>query len=145
MHLTPALIWFLVALVLGGVEILTLSFFLLWPALAALIVSLIAWIFPGMAWGWQIAIFGVVSVALLIPGRRWAKKFMQKKSQNLVNERGEQLVGKLATIVSGDEGIYRSKLGDSEWSTRSRDKELKEGDLVRVTGVDGITLEVEKA
>ncbi len=140
--LSAALVWLLIALVLGGIEILTLSFFLLWPALAALIVSVLMWIFPDIAVGWQIVIFALLSVVLLIPGRRWVKKSSLVTSEQLVNNRGDQMVGKLGYVVSGKDGIYRVKLGDSEWSARGS-KDLQAGEQVRVTSVDGITLIVK--
>ncbi len=140
--LTPYLLWLLLALILGGLEILTLSFFLLWPALAALIVAVITFFFPSLAPAWQIVLFAVLTVLLLIPGRRWVKKSHLTRNENIVNERGAQMIGKLGTISSGADGIYRVKMGDGEWSARGP-KTLKRGEQIRVTAVDGITLKVE--
>ncbi len=142
--MSAALIWLLIALVLGGLEILTLSFFLLWPALAALVVSLLTLLFPEMAWGWQIVIFALIAVALLIPGRRWLKRSKVFENEHIINDRGTQLVGRLGNIVSGKDGIYRVKLGDTEWSARG-EKSLAKNEQVRVNGVDGITLLIERA
>ncbi len=142
--LSPALLWLLVALVLGGIELLTLSFFLLWPALAALIVSVLVWIFPDIGFAWQLVVFAVLSVLLLIPGRRWVKSAGRSKSDDIVNNRGKQMIGRFGNVVSGADGVYRVKLGDTEWSARSKNRGLKDGTQVRVISVDGITLVVEE-
>ncbi len=140
--LSPALFWFLIALVLGAIELLSLSFFLLWPALAALIVSVVMLLIPGLNLGWQLVIFALISVVLLVPGRRWAKVTMIGKDSSSVNERGEQMINRLGYVVSGRDGIYRAKIGDTEWSARG-EHSLKKGDQIRVVGVDGITLTIE--
>ncbi len=142
--LSPALIWFLIALVLGGVELLTLTFFLLWPALAALIVALLTWIMPDMAIGWQIVAFAAFSVLLLIPGRKWVKNSSLVKNESIVNDRSASMVGRLGYIVSGKDGLYRVKVGDSEWGGRGDDA-LKVDDQIRVKSVDGIVLVIEAA
>lgn len=142
--LSPALMWLLIALVLGGIEILTLSFFLLWPALAALLVSVLLWIFPDLAIGWQLVIFAVTSVVLLVPGRRWAKNSTLVRNEQIVNDRATQMIGQFGRVVSGTDGVYRVKLGDSEWSARSKAQDLKADTQVRVISVDGITLSVEE-
>lgn len=142
--LSTSLFWFLIALVLGGIEILTLSFFLIWLAIAALITAVVTYFLPDLGLAAQLVIFAIFSVALLIPGRRWVNRSNFAQNKQVVNDRAESMIDRLGEVVSGKEGMYRVKIGDTEWGGRG-DRDLKVGDMIRVVGVDGIMLRIELA
>ena len=56
--------WGLLGIILVGVELVTGSTYILWPAVAALIVAICVFVVP-LSWGVQFVIFFVLSVALL--------------------------------------------------------------------------------
>ncbi len=135
--------------VLVGLVLLVLEIFLSMPGsvflftgIAALVVGAIALLFD---WGWefQLVTFGVLSVILVVVGRRYfAKRDGAAKDINL-NERAAGLVGSsfilVDAIVDGSGG--RVKVGDSTW--RAAGPDTPSGTRVKVVGYDGTTLRVE--
>ena len=61
--------WVAFALALGALEMATMSFFLIWPALSALIVAGLLAMTPSMTPEAQISTFSIVAVILTVLGR----------------------------------------------------------------------------
>lgn len=137
-------IWLIIALILGVVELLTLSFFLIWPALGALLVSILTMIFPAMGLAGQLIAFSLFSIVTIMPGRRWLQWLREDKPKSGLNERSVRLIGQSGIIVSGEKGRFRVKIGDSEWAARS-DADFTPGDKVLIKSVDGAILHVAHA
>ena len=61
--------WITLGVVLIGLEMTTMSFFLIWPGIAAVVIAILLWIAPGMSGEAQVALFAVLSVAFTWVGR----------------------------------------------------------------------------
>ncbi len=71
--------WWTIAMILFAAEVLLPTFYLLWPAAAALVVGALVFFIPEMAWQLQIVIFTVLSVVSMVVGRRYfapTKKYL---------------------------------------------------------------------
>jgi membrane protein implicated in regulation of membrane protease activity len=136
--------WLGLGLVLLIVEILVAGFFFLWPAIAALIVGIALFVAPGLAWELQVGLFSVMSVASVWLWRRHAKKNPVESDHPTLNRRGHQYVGRRFTlgeaIVNGN---GRLRVDDTVWRIEGPD--LAPGCTVKVVGVDGTVLRVERS
>ena len=135
--------WFILASILGIIEILAPGVFFLWLALAALITGVIALIIPSMDSSLQMIIFGVLSVVTVYIAWKYMRKNPPKATdQPLLNQRSAQYVGKTYTLVNAiSGGSGRIKLGDSTWRVEGPDAPV--GSTVKVIGYDGPNLHVE--
>jgi membrane protein implicated in regulation of membrane protease activity len=138
-----AVVWIVAALVLAGVELLTLSFVAVYPALGALAAGVTALL--GGNVGIQLLVFAVVSVAALLLTRKPLLRLMSRTPQ--VPSNAPTVVGKRAVVViviepgPGQRGQVR--VGTEHWSARSEDEHaIAEGTTVDVIRIDGVTLVV---
>jgi len=142
-------IWVAFALALLGIEILMPSSFLLWPGLAALLVGIATLVLgldnPSWPWQAQVLVFLVASLIIAWFGRDYVKRRkLDDGDKPTLNERGAQLMGQTATLLSAIEnGQGRAKIGDTSWVVRGPN--IAKGKTVRVTGYDGSVLIVEAA
>jgi membrane protein implicated in regulation of membrane protease activity len=141
--------WWVLALLLLGLEILAPGTFFLWFAFAAFVVGAVSLTVGADAafWTWQLQAIAFVLLALLfaVVGRRFVsrEKPATGEAQDL-NRRAAQLVGRTGTIseaIVGGEG--RAKVGETTWKVSGPD--LPVGAHVRVTGERGGLLVVEAA
>lgn len=140
--------WVAIALVLGMIEMLSFSFFLIGPALAALVVAVLLWIVPDMTGAVQVLIFAVFSVGLTLAGRSmWVNRSPGVGASEL-NNRSAQLVGRNAVVI---DGFAAGKMGNVEVDGIRWRAQLDEamgatapapGDVLRITAARGMTLVV---
>jgi hypothetical protein len=136
--------WFLIAVVLLGLELVATGVVFVWLAIAAAIVGAVHLVFPGMSWEVQFALFAALSFASVFLGRRFVASHPVESEDETLNRRGEQHIGRtyvVAEAISGGRG--RVKVGDSVWTAQGPDAEA--GSRVRVVAVEGIVLTVEPA
>ncbi len=94
-------------------------------------------------WVWTAVASGVICVIYVVIGRRYIhKRTAVKASKTNI----DTIIGK-SGIVQKDikptaDGLV--KVGNEEWRARS-DETLKAGEMITVTGISGVTLEVKKA
>lgn len=135
-----AWIWFLVALTLLIIELVTVQLVCIWVCLAAFVTALIAAIFPSMGIVWQIVIFVALSALLLVATRRVAKKMIENKKINQATN-VDINTGKEAVVTEeidnlGETGAIR--IGGLVWSARSADGSvIPAGEVVIFEGVQG--------
>jgi len=138
--------WMVLGLVLLGLEILLPGVFLLWIGLAALAVgslSLLLWDVGFWGWELQTVIFLALSVVFAFAGRRIMASRGDQSDQPLLNQRGQQLVGRTATLKEPiSEGFGRIQLGDTLWRVSGPD--LPVGARVRVVAAGDSELVVEQ-
>jgi hypothetical protein len=136
--------WYIVALVLVILEVFAPGAFFLWIGISAAITGTILWIIPSMDWQYQLIVFAVFSVVSIIAWRSIARNRATPSDQPTLNRRGEQYVGRVFTL---DEpvvnGIGKLTVDDSTWKIEGDDCEA--GTRVKVSGVDGVILRVERA
>jgi membrane protein implicated in regulation of membrane protease activity len=139
--------WWILGLVLLAAELAAPGVFLVWIGLAALIVgalSLALWDAALWTWQVQLLLFGVLSIALAIIGRRFYAGRNDTSDEPMLNRRGESLVGRTAILAEPiAEGRGRIRMDDTWWPVMGPD--LPSGSRVRVTEAHGRDLRVEAA
>lgn len=133
--------WFLLAVVLFGLETVVPGVHFIWFGLAATVAGALA-LATGMAWQWQIVLFAVTSIATVFWLRRAMKSDQVASDIPSLNVRGEQYIGRSVTVEEAIEGGRgRVRVGDTLWTAEGPDAE--KGARVKVTGVRGTVLVVD--
>lgn len=132
--------WLCLAVILGIVEILAPGIFFIWLAAAALVVGLIVLaLSPG--WETQILLFAILAVLSLFLWHRIGRP--KSDPQFTLNRRGEQMIGRTVTLIEPiQNGRGAARLNDSVWRVEGMDMPV--GTQVRITGIDGTVLKVER-
>ena len=138
--------WLILGVVLLGLEIVVPGTFFLWMGVAAGVVGLILLVFPDFAWQSQIVAFAVLSVIAVVVWNYWLRRRPATEGQPTLNARGAQYVGRVATLSEPlVDGVGKARIDDSVWRVASEmQADLPAGSRVRITGVAGATLVVEK-
>lgn len=135
--------WWILAAALIGLEMLVPGTFLMWLGFAAALVGGVLLVFPGLAWEGQFALFAVFSVIAVLIGRKVMSDVSLESDQPALNRRGEQYVGRNFTLSEAvDNGTGKVVVDDSTWKVEGPD--MPEGTRVKVTGVVGVVLTVER-
>ena len=139
--------WMVLGVALVIIELLMPGIWFLWLGLGALTTGLIVLFSAEMTWEYQIVIFCGFSVASIIVGRLVVRHGKQSEDHPMLNRRAQKYVGQVFTLTEATEnGNGRVRIGDSVWRVRlvAATQELPADTKVRVTGVDGATLQVEQ-
>lgn len=133
--------WLILGVVLLGLELLTGSTYILWPAVSALLVGVLLFIAPGLGWEMQMLLFFLLSVTTLVLGRTHLQKLVKGGEPSDLNDPGLSMVGRQVKAVADFSGVEgRVAVGDTQWSGRMKEGTAVEGDLLRVDSVEGATL-----
>ncbi|MCB1877613.1 MAG: NfeD family protein [Chromatiales bacterium] len=134
--------WWVFAVVLIVVEILSPAAFFLWLGIAAGLVGGILLAFPELSWEAQLGAFAVLSVISVFAGRAWFRHNPIATDQPTLNRRGEQYVGRVFALSEPIvNGVGKIRVDDTTWKVNGTD--CPSGSRVRVTGVNGVVLLVE--
>lgn len=138
-------IWWTLAAVLLMMELLVPGVAFIWLGLAAAAMGVVAFLLPGIPWQADVAIYGVVAVALVYIVRPWAREDAIQDEANLhLNRRMDGYIGRVVELPAAIEnGEGYLIIDDTRWRVRGPD--LKRGQPVKITGVEGLVLLVEKA
>ena len=133
--------WFVLAAFLGLVEMLMPGLYIMWYALAAVLVGALA-LAIDMSWQIQLGLYAVMGFILLMTAMRLARQPLGKSDHPLLNRRGEIHIGKTYILLEDvRNGRGRLRIGDGSWPVEIADgQNLRAGDPVLVTGVKGATL-----
>ncbi len=136
--------WLAIAVVLGGVEMLSMSFFLIFPTISAVLVAGALYVDPAIDWRIQLLIFAAFSIVTTILGRRWMKRFRDSSGPQTVNNRGQNFAGRRVRLREAlEHGEGRIQIDDIWWSAVSKKRETVAANvLVEITGSDGATLQI---
>lgn len=142
-----ALQWIVIALVCGVIEILTAGFWFLWLALAGLLTALFIWFGLLSGISSQVIAFSVVTLALIIFTRPIVMRLIktQDTHSNIKALIGQ--TGMVTSIITAHE-YGQVKVNGEIWTAAadgSIGEPLDQGSKVRITGIDGVKLLVEKA
>lgn len=136
--------WMVLGFVLLILEILTPGVFMLWIGLAALIVGAVSLMFWNASfWSWevQVVVFLVLALVCAFAGKKVMGSGKATSDQPLLNRRGDQLVGRTATLTEPiTNGRGRVKIGDTVWRVSGPD--LPVGTTVRVKAATDLDLEL---
>ena len=135
--------WLVSGLVFVTIEMFVPGAFFFGMGLAALIVGSVFWLFPEFSWQWQFFSFSVLAFISILVGRHWIKSRPIVSDQPLLNQRAAQYIGRTFTLIEDmDNGQSKIQVDDSTW--RVQGKAGLAGENVRVTGIDGVMLQVEQ-
>lgn len=144
MVMSMTIIWLVVAIVLGVVELMTLGLISIWFAIGA-VAAMLASIAGGNIWT-QLIVFIVVSGAILFSVRPIAAKYINSnvKKTNIDALVGRKLIAK--TDIDNLKGIGKVDMDGSTWLAASTDDNvtIHAGEEVVITKVVGAKLIVER-
>ncbi len=133
--------WWVLALVLLGVEIITAGFFFMWMSIAAVITGFLALIMPFLSLNIQLFIFAVLSMVSVVLWKRYMLNHHVESDHPHLNQRGAQYIGRTFTLIEAIEnGQGRIKVDDSRWRVEGED--CPNGATVKVVAVDGTVFKV---
>jgi membrane protein implicated in regulation of membrane protease activity len=138
----PHWAWFTLAAVLVIIEVVSPTFFFLWPGLAAGIVGFFALTWPDTGSVPRIVLFAILTLILALGWRTYLRRYPPIASDNPnLNQRGQQLIGQKAVVIEAIvNGRGRVRLGDSTWLCTGPDAPVDA--VVEITGADGVVLTV---
>lgn len=136
--------WMVLGFVLLVMEVVAPGIFMLWIGIAALligVVSLLIW--DASFWTWEVQVLAFLALSLVsaLAGKKLVGGRHDATDQPLLNRRGAQMVGKMATLAEPiKDGRGRIKLGDTLWRVSGPD--LPAGTQVRVISSADTDLEL---
>ena len=111
--------WLILGVLLLVLEVVTGTTYILWPAVAALIVGIIAFVLP-LAWEMQFLLFFILSGILLVVGHKFVRPKMKGGEPSELNDRARSMVGmRVKAVADFDTGIGRVQVGDTQWRALS--------------------------
>lgn len=137
--------WF----ILGGLfmiaEVMIPGAFFLWMGIAALTVGVVNLAASDIGWAVSVSIWSVMSLVTVAGWLAYRRKNPSPRPDNGLNQRGAQYIGQVYVLSKPlENGKGEIKAGDTVWLV-SGTESLPAGVNVKVTGVDGSLLKVEKA
>ena len=136
--------WLILGFVLLIAEIAMPGVFLLWWGLAAIVVAGIMKLFPALPLSALVVIYAIIAIILSVIWWGYQhSKDQADQSQSVLNQRDHAMIGARGKVLEmAENGIGRGAFGDTTW--RIKGHGLSVNDLIEVTGVNSITLNVIK-
>ncbi len=135
--------WFILGLILLGIELAFPGAVFIWLGVAALLTGAIA-LTGTTTWQVDIVIFAALSVVLLLLGRKYFRRGPDVGRTENLNKRGSEYIGNTYELAEDmKNGNGRLYIGDTFW--RIRGETAKAGTRIRVIGTSGPVLLVEPA
>ena len=136
--------WLVLGFILLIAEIAIPGVFLLWWGLAAIVVAGIMKLFPDLPLSSLAVIYAIIAMILSVIWWRYQHgKDQADQSNRALNQRNHAMIGSRGQVLEmAENGIGRGAFGDTTW--RIKGHSLSVNDIIEVTGVDGITLNVIK-
>lgn len=115
--------WWILALLMLGVEMLLSGFFFLWLAFAAVVTGIACWLFVQLVFEGQLLLFSLLALCSLGAWRHFhAKAASAASDQPLLNQRGAQYVGRVFVVHEAIvHGQGKIKADDSLWKVTGPD------------------------
>lgn len=133
--------WVAFGVLVGVVELLTFSYFLIWIALAAFATGGALWLAPGLGGAAQTALFAVLAVILTVAGRAWLARRRVVEGSSDLNRRSEQMVGRIGkTLAAFDHGEGVLLIDDVRWRARLSAGAAGADEALKVIGAEGMIL-----
>lgn len=139
--------WFALGSILIIIEIITPTFYFIWPGIAAVTVGVLKLFAPDLSWQVAISVFGVMSVVSTVIWTMFYRQSVKRDGNSGLNQRTLGYVGRRAVVAEG----FRSGRGpvlldDTRWQAISDSgTDLAPGSSVEITGADGAILRVKAA
>ena len=138
----PFWLWLAVGVVLLAIEAAASTEWLLWPAVAAGVVALIAAIAPNLGLPVEAGIFAALTVIATLASRTLIKR-VNPTNEPDINDRDLRLVGERARVVEAFvDGRGRVFVSGAEWPAEIEGAAPLAGESVMVESVAGPRLKV---
>lgn len=132
--------WFVVGLALLALELIVPGGYFLWLGAAGILTGVLAFI-PGLEWPWQVTIFGVLALAIVVGWTLVSRNRRPTTDSPFLNRRADRLVGHEGLLDEPiADGAGRLKVGETIWRVEGPD--LAAGQKVRVVAAEGAVLKV---
>ena len=135
--------WVAFGVTLGALEMATMSFFLIWPGIAAIVMAVIVWAFPTMPGEVQVVVFAAISVALTYVGRAKFLDHADHPAPNGLNERSNRLIGMQGKVLSFENGEGKIEVEGIPWVAKWESGTSAVGGSVTVSQTRGTVLMVK--
>ncbi|MFA9397536.1 MAG: NfeD family protein [Clostridiaceae bacterium] len=138
----PALIlWLIIAVAALLFDMMTSAFLFIWFSMGAIIAMILD--FMGVSFSIQVLVFIISSLILLAVGYPIVKKTI-KKTVPKTPLMEENYIGR--ELIVDDQIVQKSmvKIEGIYWTIKNQSSEIKKGDKIRITGIDGNKLVVSK-
>ncbi|MFN3613418.1 MAG: NfeD family protein [Rubrimonas sp.] len=134
--------WIIAGLAIGSLELLTFSFLLLWPGMAAVAVGLALFVHPDLSGEGQVALFGLLALGFTVAGRalRPNGEAEGDRAAGALNRRGARLVGRDVVVRGQSADLAEVEVDGEIWRARSCGAALTVGASAEVVALDGATL-----
>lgn len=136
-------LWWILALLLIGGEVLLPGYFMLWIGLAAAVMGVLLWLLPGMSLLVQAIVFAALAIAACVLYARKLRGRIERSEpgSERLNRRAEQMIGQRYVLTEAIvNGRGKAGVGDGQWLVAG--PELPAGTPVEVVAVSGTTLQV---
>ena len=143
-HAAVHYLWWIVALVLIGGEVILPGYFMLWIGIGAAATGLVLLLMPDLGPLAQAVVFGVLAFVSCFVYWKFVRPRLERvpPGNARLNRRGEQLLGERYVLCEAiRNGRGKARVGDGMWLVTGPD--LPEGANVEVIGIEGTTLRVK--
>ncbi|HEY0106999.1 MAG TPA: NfeD family protein [Rhizomicrobium sp.] len=143
----PAWHWWALGAVLLALEVASMTQYLLWPGISALIVGALKFFVPPLDGRLAVFLFAVIAVGATVLWKRSRLGRADRATHGNLNERSAQYVGRVVkceeTFVNGRGPV---RVDDTRWIACAVDGSAPvKGDMLQVSGADGTELKVQSA
>lgn len=134
------IIWLVIAVALIGIDVVTSSFIFMWFSIGALLAIILAFIEVSIVW--QLIVFLVTGIILIILGYPWVKKkFKVEKNHTLTME--ETYIGRVMTANEDIVEKAKIKVDGVYWTAYNKTKKINKGEQFIISGIEGNKLVVK--
>jgi membrane protein implicated in regulation of membrane protease activity len=137
-------IWGVIFVITLIIELQSADLDAIWFSIGALVTLIVNLIFPKLSLVWQLLIFIIVTVILLLTIGKWVKKKFKSKN---ISTNSDALVGKEITILEDCNEFDKGSgtINDVIWTTICQSgHSLKKGDQAIIVAIEGNKLVVKE-
>lgn len=135
--------WLALSALLLILELLVPGMYFIWMAMAALFTGGVLWLFPMLNWEIQVIVFSIFSVMSIFLFERVVLRKPIVSDRPLLNRRADQYIGRTYTLEQPIvNGMGKIHIDNSVWRVHGED--FTAGIRVRINGVEGVILKVER-
>lgn len=135
--------WWVLALLLLGIELVISGFFFLWIAVSGFFTGCLVFMVPQTSFNVQILVFSIVSLLSVTIWKLYVKIHPLQTDQPLLNKRGAQYIGRVFNLIEPiQNGQGKIKVDDSLWKVNGEDCSIET--KVKIVAIRGTVFDVER-
>ena len=139
-------LWGILGLVLLGAEMATGTFYILWFGVAALVMSLLLWLIPGIDVAVQLLIYAVISLGSLFI---WQRYYKHSDTDSRIGQAQGDEIGRIGVMLesvsptkNGRIQFTQGVMGSREWAAVSYET-IEAGAEAVIVAIEGNSLRVK--